>query len=64
MDIHTALIKMSVYFDELLDWAGDHLSDDELHEMSEVEDTIYQYVGQYPPEEDSEYGPALHEYLP
>ena len=63
MDIYRALNKMSVYFDELVDWAGNHLSDDELHQIGEVENTIYQYVGKCDPEE-SDYGPALNEYLP
>lgn len=51
MDIYEALGKLTGFLDELVGWAGRVMSDDELNELGEVEDAIYQFVRKHEPRE-------------
>lgn len=51
MDIYEALEKLTGFLDDLTGWAGHSMSDDELNELGEVENTIYQFVRKHEPRE-------------
>ena len=44
MDIREALEKLSGLIDDLVDWAGADMTDEELNEIGEVEAAIHAYV--------------------